>query len=229
MRGGERLPCVAPPTSEAELLARATALVGRWLRGELAQAVGIAPPGVASREGLCGGAARMPARRRRRLPCPSPTLRARRRIEASRSMRRACRSSRPSCASPGQGRDGSALRGVAGVWKKLARVLWMPVEAEWSLPLSARRPRLAAAVEPGIGGHARAQNWEELMELLTAGGLGRTRRPASAATCRCGRRRRTRGRSPRATTKRERRPRRCRAAFTCAGATRGACSPGIYA
>jgi len=172
MRGGERLPCVAPPTSEAELLARATALVGRSL-GELAQAVGIAPPGASRHAKGYAGAL---------LECllgadagsrPEPDFSALG-VELKSIPVDAAGLPVEStflCVAPVRGATGLRFE-ESPVWKKLARVLWIPVEAESSLPLSARRLGWPLLWSPDAADtRVLREDWEELMELLTAGGL----------------------------------------------------------
>lgn len=56
------------------------------------------------------------------------------------------------------------------VYRKLARVLWVPVEAEPDIPLSARRVGRALLWSPSPDQEAALQaDWEELMALFGAG------------------------------------------------------------
>lgn len=172
MREGERLPCIVPPASEAELLARATALVGRSL-GELAQHVGIAPPGASRHAKGYAGALLEYLLGADAGPRPLPDFSALG-IELKSIPVNAAGQPVEStflCVAPVRGATGLRFED-SPVWKKLARVLWIPVEAEPALPLAARRLGWPLLWSPDAADlRTLREDWEELMELLTAGGL----------------------------------------------------------
>ncbi len=59
------------------------------------------------------------------------------------------------------------------VWRKLRRVLWVPVEGASEIPLAARQLGRPFLWEPGGGEEATLRaDWEELMELVHLGRLG---------------------------------------------------------
>lgn len=163
---------VAPPASEAELLARATALVGRSL-GELAHEVGVAAPGATRHAKGYAGALleRLLGADAGSRPLPDfsglgvelksiPVNAAGLPVESTFL-----------CVAPVRGATGLRFED-SPVWKKLARVLWMPIEADPALPLAARRlgwPLLWSPDEADA--RVLREDWEELMELLMAGGL----------------------------------------------------------
>lgn len=172
MREGPDLPRVAPPASEAELLARATALVGCAL-GDLAQTAGIAPPGATRHAKGYAGAL---------LECLLGADAGSRPLPDFSALGVELKSipvnpaglpveSTFLCVAPVRG--GAGLRFEdSPVWKKLARVLWIPVEADPALPLASRRIGWPLLWSPeAADARVLREDWEELMELLTAGGL----------------------------------------------------------
>ena len=162
----------APPANEAELLSRARALVGLSL-GELAHRAGVAPPGAprhakgyagALLENLLGadaGSRPIPDFSALGVELKSvPVDGAGQPVESTFL-----------CVAPVRG-DGRLLFEESPVWKKLRRVLWIPVEAARTLPLAARRvgwPLLWSPTDEDA--RVLQADWEELMELLTTGGL----------------------------------------------------------
>lgn len=162
---------VAPPTSEQELLARAMALVGRSL-GDLAGTAGLAPPG-ASRHakgyagallemllGADAGSRPLPDFTHLHIELKSVPVNADGVPVESTFL----------CVAPL--RDALGLQfEESPAWKKLARVLWVPIEAEPALPLAARRigwPLLWSPAPEDV--EILRADWEELMELLTMDG-----------------------------------------------------------
>lgn len=56
------------------------------------------------------------------------------------------------------------------VYKKLAKVLWIPIEAEPSIPLSHRKVGMPLLWQPSANQEAALrQDWEELMEIIALG------------------------------------------------------------
>lgn len=163
----------APPTSETVLLERARSLVGLSL-GDLAQRAGIALPGAPRHAkgyagvllecllGADGGSRPVPDFSHLGIELKSVPVNAAGQPVESTFL----------CVAP--------LKGAAGlrfedspVWKKLARVLWVPVEADPALPLAARRIGWPLLWSPDRDDQrVLREDWEELMELLTAGGIG---------------------------------------------------------
>lgn len=161
---------VAPPTSEAVLLDRATALAGLSL-GELAQRAGVALPGAPRHaKGYAGML----------LECllgadagsrPSPDFSALG-IELKSIPVDAAGQPVEStflCVAPVRGASGLRFED-SPVWRKLARVLWIPVEATASLPLAQRRIGWPLLWSPDAADVAvLREDWEELMEVLLTG------------------------------------------------------------
>lgn len=160
------------PASEEELLARAKALAGCTL-GELAGAAGLAVPESSRRakgyagallERLLGADAGS-----RSLPDFSKLG-----VELKSIPVSADGSPLEStfvCVAPVKAAPGLRFED-SSVWKKLARVLWIPIEAAPTRPLANRRvgwPLLWSPEPDEI--RVLREDWEELMELLTAGGL----------------------------------------------------------
>ena len=160
------------PRDEAQLLERAQALAGMTL-GALARASGAAVPrNTRSAKGWAGellerslgaDAGSLPEPDFRRLGIELKT------IPVSRDGRP--RESTFVCV--------VQLTGIAGLrWedslvrRKLARVLWMPVESEPGLPLAERRLGMPLLWSPDAQEQAALRSdWEELMDMLSAGEL----------------------------------------------------------
>lgn len=172
MHATGNVPRATPPASEAELFERATALVGRSI-GDLACAAGIAPPGPTRHaKGYAGtlleyllgadaGSRPVPDFSALGVELKSIPVDAAGRPVESTFL----------CVAPVRGSTGLVFE-ESPVWKKLARVLWVPIEADPALPLAARRIGWPLLWSPDAGEtRVLREDWEELMELLTAGGL----------------------------------------------------------
>jgi DNA mismatch repair protein MutH len=163
-----------PPNSEQELLLRCQALAGRSL-GELAQACGLVVPESQQRhkgwagqllEQILGADARS-------LPEPDFT-----RIGVELKTLPLDRQQRPTestyvCVVPLEA-------GVEASWeeswlrRKLARVLWLPIEADKAIPLAQRRVGKGLLWSPSPAQEeALRQDWEELSEMICQGELER--------------------------------------------------------
>lgn len=158
------------PTSEAALIERATALAGYRL-GELAAALGWrVPPDLRHAKGWVGqlieralgapgDAAAEPDFAALGVELKTVPIDARGRPRESTFI---CSATLPTLAE-------SSWR-ASSVYKKLARVLWVPVQAARGLSLSERRIGCALLWSPSAQEEAQLQaDWEELAELVALG------------------------------------------------------------
>jgi len=161
---------VPPPDTEAALLTRAMALVGQPL-GVLAAQAGLPQPGAPRHaKGYAGrllecllgadaGSRPVPDFTRLGVELKSIPLTSAGMPAESTFL----------CVAPLKGASG--LRwDESPVWHKLRRVLWVPVEADPTLPLAARRIGWPVLWTPDADDtRVLRADWEELMELLTTG------------------------------------------------------------
>ncbi len=164
---------VAPPLSETELLARAQAVAGRCL-ASLAGDVGVrVPRDLRRHKGWVGELLeRLLGATSASLPEPDfPALGVElKTLPVGRSG--LPRESTYVCTVP--------LEPLGERWatcwvrRKLARVLWVPVEAEPQVPLRERRIGMPLLWSPSVEEETLLRHdWEELMELVGLGGLER--------------------------------------------------------
>ncbi len=161
-----------PPQSETELLERAQHLAGQTLAQLAAQAAIAVPPDLRRNKGWVGqlierhlgaDAASLAEPDFRALGVELKTLP----IDRGGNPRE----STYVCTTP-------LDRGLSCHWeeswlqRKLARVLWIPVEADPGIPLSARRVGAPLLWSPDSSEEALLRrDWEELMEMVQMGGL----------------------------------------------------------
>lgn len=161
---------VAPPQDEAELLARAMALAGYPL-GELAQRIGLPVPrdlkrdkgwvGLLLERYLGASAGSKPEQDFAEIGVELKTIP----VDAR---------GRPLettfvCVAPLTGNSGLTWENCH-VRHKLARVLWVPVEGERSIPLAERRVGAPLLWSPDAGESLLLQrDWEELMDMIVLG------------------------------------------------------------
>lgn len=163
-----------PPASENELLARARALAGLTLSA-LAARAGVEMPTETRRAKGHAGALleRLLGATAASRPEPDfPTLG----VELKSiplDARGLPRESTFLCVAPlraaNNGRFEESL-----VWRKLRRVLWVPVEGTPEIPLGRRRVGWPVLWSPdAVEAQTLREDWEELMEMLSAGGIDR--------------------------------------------------------
>ncbi len=161
-----------PPASEAELLARCEAIAGRTL-GSLAAEQGLPVPadlrrakgwpGVLIEEVLGASAASRPEPDFVGLGIELKTLP----VDA---RGRPCESTYV-CTVPLLARE-APLWERSNVRRKLARVLWVPLEGERERPVAERRVGLALLWSPSPAEEAALRaDWEELMDMVCMGRL----------------------------------------------------------
>ncbi|MBI2992689.1 MAG: DNA mismatch repair endonuclease MutH [Gammaproteobacteria bacterium] len=161
------------PASESELLARAQGLAGRTL-GRIAAEAGLEAPADQKRmKGWVGeiiewclgaDAAALPEPDFRAIGVELKTL-------PVNSLGRPAESTYV-CVVPLTGELGEWKR--SNVYRKLARVLWVPVEADRGLPLRHRRIGNAFLWSPDVDEEqALRTDWEELTEMIARDGLDR--------------------------------------------------------
>lgn len=161
-----------PPASEHELIARARALAGQTL-GALAAQAGMAQPGAPRHtKGYAGtllefllgadaGSRSLPDFTRLGIELKSIPVNAAGVPAESTFL----------CVAPLRGASGQRWED-SPVWHKLRRVLWIPLEADPRLPLAARRVGWPVLWSPDSeDARILRDDWEELTELLLAGGL----------------------------------------------------------
>ena len=161
---------VAPPRSEAELLARADVIAGRTL-GEVAAELGLAVPettrrgkgwtGTVIEHALGASAGSLPEPDFRLISVELKTIPI--------GPNRQPLESTYVCTVPLAG-DAAVRWQDSNVRRKLARVLWAPFEGERSKPLPERRIGAALLWSPTPGEEsALANDWETLMERVVLG------------------------------------------------------------
>ena len=161
---------VPPPRSEAELLARADAVAGRTL-GDVAADLGLRVPATTRRgkgwtgtvieHALGASAGSLPEPDFRLIAVELKTIpigAGRRPLESTYV-----------CTVPLAGDAGPNWRD-SNVWRKLARVLWVPFEGDRAIPLPARRIGAALLWSPSPEEEAAlASDWETLMDWVVLG------------------------------------------------------------
>jgi DNA mismatch repair protein MutH len=165
------MPKVAPPESEQELLRRVAELTGRTLR-DIAAAAGLAVPPdqrrmkgwvgelVENRLGADAASLSLPDFSRIGVELKTLPLNARGLPAESTYV---CVV--PLAGDPGRWEDSNVRR-------KLARVLWVPVEADPGIPLASRRVGSAMLWSPDAGEEAALRaDWEELTGMIALGEL----------------------------------------------------------
>lgn len=161
-----------PPLSEADLLANAEGIAGLTL-GELAMQLGLAVPsslhaakgwvGQLIEQCLGATAASLPEPDFQHIGVELKTLPINRQGQPQESTY--------VCTVPLLENTGLKWE-TSWVRRKLQRVLWMPVEADATLPIAARRIGMALLWTPSLQQEAvLKQDWEELMELIVTGKL----------------------------------------------------------
>ena len=162
---------VPPPQSEAELMGRAAVLAGRTLRDLAANAGLVVPPDqrrmkgwvgelIENRLGADADSRSEPDFRTIGVELKTVPLNARGRPAESTWV----------CIVPLNGDPGPWER--SGVRRKLARVLWVPVEADRGIPLPARRVGSALLWSPDAAEEAALRaDWEELTGMIATGEL----------------------------------------------------------
>ena len=159
-----------PPRSEAELLARADAFAGRAL-GDVAADLGLRVPATTRRgkgwtgtvieHALGASAGSLPEPDFRLIAVELKTIpigAGRRPLESTYV-----------CTVPLAGDAGPSWRD-SNVWRKLARVLWVPFEGDRGIPLPARRIGAALLWSPSPEEEAAlASDWETLMDRVVLG------------------------------------------------------------
>ncbi len=161
-----------PPQSDQELLARCRAIAGRSL-ADLAGELGVAVPADLNRHkgwvgqvlelGLGADAGSLAEPDFRGLGIELKTLP----LDASGQPRE----STYVCTVPLEGAGGETWE-RSWVRRKLARVLWVPVEADRAIPLADRRIGNALLWSPGPEEEAVLRaDWEELMDMICLGDL----------------------------------------------------------
>ena len=160
----------SPPRSEAELLARADAVAGRAL-GDVAADLGLRVPATTRRgkgwtgtvieHALGASAGSLPEPDFRLIAVELKTIpigAGRRPLESTYV-----------CTVPLAGDAGPSWRD-SNVWRKLARVLWVPFEGDRGIPLPARRIGAALLWSPSPEEEAAlASDWETLMDRVVLG------------------------------------------------------------
>lgn len=169
-------PFVAPPASEAELLSRARALAGRTV-GELAEAHGLsAPPDLRRAKGFVGTLVEraLGASAGSRAEPDFPALGVECKTMPVDSRGFPCESTFV-CTIALETMAGAEWEGSV-VQRKLARVLWVPVEGSRALGVPGRRigEPLLWSPSPGEEEALRA-DWEELAGLIGRGGVEQVR------------------------------------------------------
>jgi DNA mismatch repair protein MutH len=164
---------IAPPTTEAQLVARARAMAGRAL-GEVAEELGLPAPGTpVGAKGWAGqlverllgaSAGSLPEPDFQRIGVELKT------IPVGADGRP--RESTYVCVVPLDD-AGSPHWAESNVRRKLARVLWVPVEAGPDIPIVARRLGSALLWSPDSEQESALRaDWEELMDLVCLGRVG---------------------------------------------------------
>lgn len=161
------------PASESELLARAAGIAGKTL-GRIAVDAGLRVPADQKRmKGWVGeliecclgaNAASLPEPDFREIGVELKTLPVNRLGRPGESTY--------VCHVPLAGELGTWRK--SNVYRKLARVLWVPVEADKTIPLHQRRIGSAFLWSPGVDEEeALRSDWEELTEMIAQDGLDR--------------------------------------------------------
>lgn len=163
-------PVLGPPATEAELCARAQTLAGRTL-GELGAELGQDVPDTAKRaKGLVGQMLER-ALGATAASRSAPDFEA---LGVELKTVPVGPNGRPRettfvCTIPLEQMESTDFERSA-VWRKLARVLWIPIEADPKLPLPARRIGAAVLWSPDPGERAALQrDWERVAALIADG------------------------------------------------------------
>ena len=161
---------IAPPNSEHELLSRATALAGLTLAEIAARTEQIVPQSLLRDKGWVGqlletvlgasaGSLAEPDFQQLGIELKSIPLNADGSPKESTYI----------CVVPLREMPYQTWR-TSNVWRKLAKVLWIPIEADATIPLAQRRVGNPLLWTPDQATEARLQqDWEELAELISLG------------------------------------------------------------
>lgn len=162
---------ITPPRSEAELMKRASALAGRTLRDLAAEAGLVVPPDQRRRKGWVGELIE------RRLGADAESLSEPDFRAIGVELKTVPLNAR---GNPAESTYVCVVRLDAdpgpwersNVWRKLARVLWMPIEFDPRIPLPARRVGSALLWSPDAAEEAALRaDWEELTGMIAFGEL----------------------------------------------------------